>query len=225
MPTIAQLTADQLAQHAFNIFVRQGRHRLGARLIYRALELDPRNASALRCLSDLFDHKGTKPFSAVALEYALHPSTAIAGDARDVLDNLLFFGKWSWGFSRHKTGQTALGPDDFKDRTAFRVDERKYKDYLINVLKPAKSLGNAFRSAHVLCGLIGGVVEHHSKGDKVRIYDTYDPAKFKTNAEYAAWLRCSTDSLDAMTGAIERDRVDKVTDQDQEPTVTHTPHS
>ena len=41
MTRIADLNADQLAHHALNIFIAQGRHVEGARVIYRALQLDP----------------------------------------------------------------------------------------------------------------------------------------------------------------------------------------
>ena len=52
---ISQLNADQLARHAFNIFLYHNRHVVGARLIFRALELDCREPTALRCLSDILD--------------------------------------------------------------------------------------------------------------------------------------------------------------------------
>ena len=104
MIAIKELNASQLARHAFNVFLFSGRHVTGAKLIYRALALDPRNAEALRCLSDLLDAEGTEVFSAVVLEYALDEGTGISGEGRDVLDNLRFLAIWSWGFSSHKSG-------------------------------------------------------------------------------------------------------------------------
>ena len=67
MTRIADLNADQLAHHALNIFIAQGRHVEGARVIYRALQLDPHHPGALRCLSDFLAHEGTEPFAAVTL--------------------------------------------------------------------------------------------------------------------------------------------------------------
>jgi hypothetical protein len=195
--TIAELNADQLAEHAANLFAVQGRHRLGARLVFRALELDPRNGLALRCLSDLFDNKGTRPFSAVALEYGLRVSND-AEDSRAALDDQLFVSKWSWGFARHKSGEKELPTEEFSDRSSFRVNERQYKDFLGKVVQPAKSLDNALRAAHTLCGLIGGIVEHKKKGMNVRIADTYAAGQFGRTAEYGKWLETSVDSLNAL---------------------------
>jgi hypothetical protein len=196
--TIEQLNADQLAQYASSLYQRHGRNRLGARLIYRALELDPRNAAALRGLSDLLD-KSTKPFAAAALEYAIDRKSDIAAKDKAVIEDLLFSAKWSWGFSRHKRGETNLAPGDFKDRAAFKVDSGKYRSFLDKAVRPARSLENAVRSARILCGLIGGIVEHRSKGANVLIADTYKHDQFRRSAAYAEFLRSSADNLDAMS--------------------------
>jgi hypothetical protein len=195
--TIEQLSADRLAQYASALYQRHGRNRLGARLIYRALELEPRNAAALRGLSDLLD-KSTKPFAAAALEYAIDRKSEISAEDKSAIEELLFSAKHSWGFSRHLGGGTNLTPDDFRDRAAFKVDSGKYRSFLDKAVRPARSLENAVRSARILCGLIGGIVEHRSKGQKVQIADTYRHGEFKRSAAYTEFLRSSADTLEAM---------------------------
>lgn len=116
MTAIEDLSAQQVARHAFNVFLFSGRHQTGAKLIYHALRLDQTSAEALRCLSDLMDADGTQVFSGVVLEYALSESTGITGEDRRVLDDLRFMAKWSWGFARHKSGNPHLGQEAFADR-------------------------------------------------------------------------------------------------------------
>src|SRR2546425_8871911 len=75
MPLIKDLSASQLARHASNVFLFQGRHVIGGRLLYHALVLNPREGEALHGLSDFHDHEGTQELSAVVVEEALAPET------------------------------------------------------------------------------------------------------------------------------------------------------
>lgn len=70
---IRDLAADQLARHAENVFLFQGRHQACARLSYHALRLDPNQPLAIRTLSDMLtgdqlQESGWEQLSAVALE-------------------------------------------------------------------------------------------------------------------------------------------------------------
>jgi hypothetical protein len=142
--------------------------------------------------------KNTKPFAAAALEYAIDRKSDISIEDKAAIEDLLFSAKWSWGFSRHKSGEANLTPDDFKDRAAFKVDRSKYRNFLDKAVRPARSLENAVRSARILCGLIGGIVEHRSKGESVLISDTYRHDQFKRSTGYAEFLRGSADNLESM---------------------------
>src|SRR2546428_4925356 len=75
MPLIKDLSASQLARHASNVFLFQGRHVIGGRLLYHALVLNPREGEALHGLSDFHDHEGTQELSAVVMEEGLAPET------------------------------------------------------------------------------------------------------------------------------------------------------
>ena len=154
--TIGQLNANQLARHAFNVFLYGSRHVVGARLIYRALELDPCEPGALRCLSDLLDSEGTEHLSGVTLEYALDPSTGVQGEERKELDDLRFLAIWSWGFSRHRSGEPHLSQETFRDRSAFLVDEEGYAAFLASVTGSDASLEYGFQAARTLCGAMAG---------------------------------------------------------------------
>src|SRR5215470_11108234 len=125
MTTIAELSADQLAEHALNIFISQGRHVEGARVIYRALKLNPRHPLALRSLSDLHAQPGTEQFAAVVLEYALSRDCNLPQPEWRKLDDLRFLDIWSWGFSRHKSGSTDLEGAAFQTRDDFVVDQAR----------------------------------------------------------------------------------------------------
>ena len=196
--TIEQLNAAQLGRHAFNVFLFLGRHRTGARLIYRALELDPHNAEALRCLSDLLDAEGTEVFSGVVLEYALAESTGLSQKECETLDDLRFLAKWSWGFSRHKSGEPHLSQEAFSDRSQFVVDEERYKEFLAQVVEPAGSLTRAFESAHTLCGAMAGFLVHDGAAGKAGIEESLHPERFEKTTAYEEWCRTSTEELDAL---------------------------
>jgi hypothetical protein len=198
MATIGQLTAQQLARHAFNVFLFSGRHRTGARLIYRALELDSGNAQALRCLSDLLDADGTHVFSGVVLEYALSETAEISGDDRADLDNLRFLAKWSWGFSLHKSGEPHLAQEAFADRSSFVVDEERYKDFLAQLIGPAGSLQKGYKAAHTLCGAMAGFLLHREGGGNAGLEESVHPERFVRTDEYSQWLQGSTEELDAL---------------------------
>ncbi len=202
---IEQLSAQQVARHAFNVFLFSGRHQTGAKLIYHALRLDQANAEALRCLSDLMDADGTEVFSGVVLEYALSESTGITGEDRRVLDDLHFLAKWSWGFARHQSGNPHLGQEAFTDRAAFVVEEDRYREFLAQVVNPAGSLPDGFKAAHTLCGAMAGFLTHREFGGKAGIEESVHPDRFSETPAYREWLKTSTDELDA----LERERQKK----------------
>lgn len=196
--TIDQWDAPQLARHACNVFLFWGRHQAGARLIYRALALDPHQAAALRCLSDLLDVEGTEVFAGVVLEYALEASTGLTDEERQELDDLRFFSKWTWGFARHQSGEPHLAQEAFADRSAFAVDEERYTAFLNQMLARAGSLAQGFQSALTLCGVLAGFVVHTERGDQVGIGELLHPERLQLTATYDEWLRSSTEDLDAL---------------------------
>ena len=87
MARIGDLTATQLARHAENVFLFQGRHQECARLAYHCLSLDPFEPTGLICLSDILcgdqlEESGFEQFSASVLEYALEKSSPLSPEAR-----------------------------------------------------------------------------------------------------------------------------------------------
>ncbi|MGG2103779.1 hypothetical protein [Stenotrophomonas sp. NRRL B-14846] len=91
-------------------------------MIYRALQLDTHHPGALRCLSDFLAHEGTEPFAAATLEHALSGAVPLDDDARRMLDDLRFLDIWSWGFSRHVSGEANLSGEAFQQRDDFVFD-------------------------------------------------------------------------------------------------------
>lgn len=195
---IKDLDASPLARHAFNVFMFSGRQQQGARLIYRALEIDPHNAEALRCLSDLLDAEGTEVFSAVVLEYALSDAVGIQGAERKTLDDLLFLAKWSWGFSRHSSGEPYLKQEDFADRLAFVIDEEGYASFLQSLLEPCGSLQNGFKAAQTLCGTMAEFLVHEQLDEETEITEIVHPERFHLTIAHAVWLESSTKEFDAL---------------------------
>ncbi len=195
MTRIADLSADQLAHHALNIFIAQGRHVEGARVIYRALQLDPHHPGALRCLSDFLAHEGTEPFAAATLEHALSGAVPLADDARRMLDDLRFLDIWSWGFSRHVSGEAHL----------IVFDGPAYAAFLNTVTEPAGSLQGAFQAAVRICGLMSGLLRHAEK-DNPAFDDVLGSSAFVETEAYPAWLASPTDDLDTLDQAIQAQR-------------------
>lgn len=205
MTRIADLNADQLAHHALNIFIAQGRHVEGARVIYRALQLDPHHPGALRCLSDFLAHQGTEPFAAVTLEHALSGAFPLDDDARRMLDDLRFLDIWSWGFSRHASGEANLSGEAFKNREDFVFDGPAYAAFLNTVTEPAGSLQGAFQAAVRICGLMSGLLRHPQK-DNPAFDDVLRSSTLIETEAYPAWLASPTDDLDALDQAIQAQR-------------------
>jgi len=199
MPAIMrELSVDQTAKYALNLFIHSGRHLTGAKLIYHALVIDPKHPEALRNLSDFMDTEGTEDISAVVLEYALHVQTGITGDERDMLNNLLFLAKWAWGFSSHKSGRTDLSQEEFARHAEFDFDEESYADFLGGITDLAGSLENSFRAAHTLCGAMAGFLEHNELGAEVDVDSCFEPDNFSVTADYNDWLDSNTTELDEM---------------------------
>jgi len=206
MPLIKDLSASQLARHASNVFLFQGRHVIGGRLLYHALVLNPREGEALHGLSDFHDHEGTQELSAVVMEYALAPETGLSEPERTLIDATRFRAIWSWGFSRHDSGQTNLGLNDFQDRSRFRVDQDRYKAFMEPVIQLGGSHEGAFRGAHTMAGAMSGLLVHRQHGRKSSFEEIFHPDRYERTPLYEEWLREETTDLDA----LERSRQDRV---------------
>ena len=204
MPRIEDLTASQLARHAANLFLFQGRHVTGGRLLYHALVLNPHEGEALRGLSDFHDHKGTEQLSAVVMEYALTPETGVPEAERKVIDEVRFRSIWWWGFSRHESGQTGLLADDFGDRSRFQVDEKRYGEFIGEVIKLGGSLEGAFRGAHTLAGAMSGLLTHLQFGARSPLEEIFHPERFARTEAYDRWLKEDTAELDELERARSR---------------------
>jgi hypothetical protein len=198
MARIADLPVEQLARHAANVFIFQGRNPLGARLIYEAVLRDPYHPDALRCLSDFLDYQGTEGLSAAVLEHLLTLGARLSPAQRGKLDDLRFFLKWVWGFSRHRSGATDLPGEAFGDRSQFDVDESRYRAWLAATVGPTGSLEGACHAAHTLVGVIGGLLRHRSLGEKAPWEELFHPDHFSHTPAYAGWLEETTEKLDAL---------------------------
>lgn len=194
--TMSELDAQQLAEYASRVFVYEGRHQEGARLIYRALELDPHHPTALRCLSDFLDIEGVQHLSAVTLVYALAPSTGLSGEARRELDDLLFFAQWTWGFSTHKSGEPSLSQEAFHDRSAFQVDTERWNAFLARATGPDQSLEDGFQAARTLCGVLAGFLNHHDQSKEIG--EVFHPERFEQTPDYGSWLQTSPQKFEEL---------------------------
>lgn len=201
--TFAQLSADQLAEHAMNIFITQGRHIEGSRVIYRALQLDIQQPVAMRCLSDFLAYEGTETFAAAVLEYALSPACTLSDETRKTLDDLLFLSIWSWGLSSHKSGESNLGGDAFDKREDFTLDQEAYDKFIGSLVSRTGSLEQAYQSAITLCGSIAGFLQHNSK-PVPDLADCFDRANFTITPVYEQWLAESPEPVDELKASVER---------------------
>ena len=194
-----ELGADALAEHAFNLFLYQGRHALGAKLIYEALRQDPYHVLALRCLADLLEQKGTEIFSAIVLEYARMYATIVEESELDALEEILFISKWSWGFARHASGKTELSMADFADRSQFITDHERYQTFLDEIFTRTESLETGFQAAHRVCGLMAQFVEHKEGIDAASQFEAiFNPQNFVMSDAHEAWLDSYDPVLDEL---------------------------
>jgi hypothetical protein len=198
MTRIADLTAAQLARHATNTFIFRGRQETGTRLAYHALALEPKQPEGLARLSDFLDIEGGQPFSAVVLEYGCSEEGGLPVADRATLQELRFLALWSWGFSRHRSGRTELGQEEFADRSQFVFDLDRYQAFVGSVVSRAGSLSAGLRSAHTLAGLLAGLLTHRELGGQAGFEEIYHPERFVHTPEYAEWLSSSTDELDRL---------------------------
>lgn len=187
MTTFAQLTPDQLAERALQIYQAQGRQVDGGRLLYRALELNPKHPVALRCLVDFLAHQGTEPFAACVLEYALSPACALTAEEYKALDDLRFVYMWSWRFSQHKVSNDQLQRDAFARREDFSVDHVRYEAFVNSVVSHAGSLESAFQAALTLCGSVVHFLRHNTS-TAPGIDDCFNRAEFSPTQVYEQWL-------------------------------------
>lgn len=206
MTRIGDLSADELARHAFNVFLYQGRTQRGGRLAYHALTLDPRNAAALRSLSDLLDQPGTEVLAAVVMEYVMDPASGFRDDEKAALDAVLFRARWWWGFAKHDSGQKDLTAGDFEDRSRFRLDEERYRAFLGRVVGPSGGLEQAARAAHLLMGTVSGLMAHVEKGDHVELPDLLQPERFERTPAYDAFLDSPLGDLEKLEIARQEKR-------------------
>lgn len=198
MTRLGDLAADELARHASNLFLYQGRTQRGARLVYHALALEPRNAAALRTLSDLLDQPGTEVLAAVVMEYVMHPDSGYTPQERARFDELLFRSRWWWGFARHDSGRKDLTEADFEDRSRFTLEEERYRAFLGRVVVPAGGMEAAARAAHLLMGTVSGLMAHAQKGEAVDIPDLIHPESFVRTEAYAAFLESPLGDLEKL---------------------------
>ncbi|MBV8880458.1 MAG: hypothetical protein JO332_10870 [Planctomycetaceae bacterium] len=204
---IADLDPAQLARHAENVFLFQGRHQACARLSVHALRLDPNQPLALRTLSDMLTgdqlkESGMEQFSAAVLEYALRPASPLNADDRALLENHLFLAKWSWAFVKRLDGQTTCTWDELQNRALFREEKDRYREFLDGILAPSRSIEGAFRAAWTLGGVMGRLLVHRSLGVDAPIEEVFFPDRFVEAPAYAEWLASSADPLDT----LERER-------------------
>jgi hypothetical protein len=204
---IRDLDASQLARHAENVFLFQGRHQACARLSYHALKLDPYQPLAVRTLSDMLTgdlqkESGWEPFSAAVLEYGLAPGSPIRGEDGAMLERHLFLAKWSWSFVKRLDGSPTCTWEELQNRALFREETDRYRRFLAGVVEPCRSIQNAFQAAMALAGVMGRILTHGSLGVDAPIEEVFFPDRFIEQPAYAEWLASPTAQLDT----LERER-------------------
>jgi hypothetical protein len=204
---IRDLDAAQLARHAENVFLFQGRHQSCARLSYQALALDAHQPLALRTLSDMLcgdlrKESGWEQLSAAVLEYGLRPGSPVPEADRAMLENHLFFAKWSWAFVKRLDGRTTCSWEELQNRSLFREDRERYRTFLAGVVEPCRSIENAFQAARTLAGVMGRLLTHRSLGVDAPVEEVFFPDRFVEAPTYAEWLASPTAPLET----LERER-------------------
>ena len=196
MKTIKDLSADELADYAFHVFLHSGRHAMGAGLIYRCLELDQYHPLGLRCLSDFLDWNGSESVSALVLEYLIDNNLAKTQESQAELERLLFTCKWVWGFSKHKSGDTQLSGTEFENEDDFAIDLKGYAQFKQSTFNMAGTWEGVLKGAHNLIGVYGGVAHSPSLTETHTPVDMLGITDFTAKPEYTEFLGLDTSQLE-----------------------------
>ena len=198
---IGDLTADQLALHAENVFLFQQRHTTGARLIYHSLALDSKNGVALKALSDFLDSKGTEQLSGAVMELALGGTCELTRELKFTLERFRLVFIWTYKFAVHSSGRAHLAWEDFKDPSKFDIDWNGYQAFIAPIVKMGGSLEGAVAAARVLTGSMGKLLVHQSQGANPELHEIFHVERFVATEEYSRWLSESTEELDELERA------------------------
>ena len=176
-------------------FIVKGRTRWTAALVYRAIELEPWDATARGTLSGFLDDggldvfpSGFKMLSAIVLERALADDSPITEADRRKLDHARFVSMWAWGFAHHQSGEKELSPSAFRHRPSFSIEGERYRSWWAQVIVAAGSPDEAFRVAVDATGVLAGFLKKRAK-DVPEICGAYRRDHLVVDeACYAEWL-------------------------------------
>ncbi len=201
--TIASLPASVIASFARDSFIFRGRERWTSALLYRALALEPDDATALHTLSGFLDGWGSNQFSmgfymlsAAVLKYALDRATTV--EDRALFAKTRVQAMWGWGFAPRTDGLLELTADDFEDIELFALQEDRYAAWWRPVLDDAGSLAACFAAAHATTGYVAGFLRQRAPDLEPTIAGVYPPADLVVQDAYAEWLAFDVERLESM---------------------------
>lgn len=168
---IKDLKAPELAEAATVTLQRLGRNALSARLIYRALELDPYQPQALLMLSEFYRGKsqpvGDEIFAGIIVEYAIDPKSPLSAEQKRLFDRPRIEVMNLWGFVKARAGD-------------FDVDYLGYMSFLSELSMRVGSPANGFKIALAKLGVHAGIL---------------DAAKGAAAPAYKEWLNSDAAAL------------------------------
>jgi hypothetical protein len=173
---IGDLSAQELAGIATGVLQSTGRSMLAARVVYRAIEVNPYQVEAIARLSDLFRGRtigarpeGDEALAGLVLEFGLDPESRMNKDQLVYLAAQRFDIQVLWGFAKpYADIKVNLMPGSPKDPLKFEVQELDYLSFIMELEAHYGSPSSAFSLARVKAGIMGGFA--NAKGKPLPIY-------------------------------------------------------
>lgn len=197
---ISDLDVDQLANYAMNAFMVEGSSQTTARLLYRALTIEPRHANTLIYLVQFIMESGQAlalraTLAAPVLAYLAQPDVSISLDDREYFRTIRTLCLHQWGFSRHKTDKTSAKMGDFAKPDLFDIDEDGFAQFVLETIEPVGSIENALAVAHTIVGVAGKALKQEELNKAFDNEEFLHPERLISTIEYQMWLELSVDAL------------------------------
>ena len=157
--TIADLSAEGIANYANFAWVRYKMNPISGRLLYHGLLQDFDNPRLLGVMSDVLVEE-IPELSAVVFEYIYSSDLQMDEEEKRHREFMYASAMWLWGLSRTKSGEKSVQLYAFYyGPYQFIYDEEGFQALIEPIIELAGGLENAVRGVHTFMGLCGGILE------------------------------------------------------------------
>lgn len=167
----------------------EGSSRTTARLLYRALSIEPTHVKSLTCLVQWIMESGQQQnlramLAAPIIAYLSQPNVEISSEDKEYFTTVRTLCLHQWGFSQHKTHGNSARMGDYSNPSLFDIDEDRFAQFVSQTVEQAGSIETAMAAARTIAGRSGNaLIKEGEKND------------FQPSPEYQSWLESSEEIL------------------------------